>query len=219
MNLKIVIIDDHEMVSGAYKTILTQGFRNDTEIITLNTLQAAYECIIMDNDNDNIDIVVLDISMPVFLEKNIYSGEDLAHLIRLKYPKVKIVFISGYHDLLILNRIINSIDPEGLIDKIDLNAGNLVNIFTLIIAGNKYKSETIKNRIDDHSNVNYFFDNIDMRIIILIAQGIKTKNLYNFIPLTTSAIEKRKSKIKIKLGVNGTSDEDLIREAKKACII
>jgi len=46
-----------------------------------------------------------------------------------------------------------------------------------------------------------------------LAKGIKNKNLSNYIPLSESAIEKRKYKIKRLLEVNG-DDEDLIQEAR-----
>ncbi len=132
---------------------------------------------------------------------------------------IKIIFISGNYDPLILKRIAEYICPEGLIDKIDLNQNNLANIFNLIIAGERYRSETIKKTIGDNVAQKDFFDNIDIRILLLISQGIKTKNLNQYIPLTTSAIEKRKKKIKFELGINNGNDEDLIREAKKLQII
>ncbi len=219
MSLKILLVEDHKMITDAYKNILSQHFKNGVKIITSNTLQSAYEFIFSEDNNEDIDIVVLDISMPPFIEKNINSGEDLAHLIRLKYPKIKIIFISGNHNPLILTRIAQCICPEGLIDKIDLDRNNLANIFNLIITGERYKSETIKKTIEDNVANKHFFDNIDIRILLLISQGIKTKNLKQYIPLTTSAIEKRKSKIKLQFGINNGNDEDLILEAKKRYII
>jgi hypothetical protein len=49
----------------------------------------------------------------------------------------------------------------------------------------------------------------------LIAQGIKTINLPNFIPLSLSSIEKRKANIKKQLILNSGSDKELIDIAKK----
>jgi hypothetical protein len=48
---------------------------------------------------------------------------------------------------------------------------------------------------------------------LLLAKGIKNKNLEKYIPLSASAIEKRKYRIKRLLDVEG-DDEDLIKEAR-----
>jgi hypothetical protein len=49
----------------------------------------------------------------------------------------------------------------------------------------------------------------------LISQGVKTVNLPNYIPLSMSAIEKRKANIKDQLLKEKGSDKDLIEIAKK----
>ncbi len=64
MNLKILLVEDHKMITDAYKTILNQHFKKGIEIITSNTLQSAYEFLFLKNNKEEIDIVVLDISMP-----------------------------------------------------------------------------------------------------------------------------------------------------------
>jgi hypothetical protein len=48
----------------------------------------------------------------------------------------------------------------------------------------------------------------------LIAQGIKTINLPDFIPLSLSSIEKRKANIKKQLILNSGTDKELIDVAK-----
>ena len=57
-------------------------------------------------------------------------------------------------------------------------------------------------------------DEIDTKIIMLLSKGIKNKNLSKYIPLSDSAIEKRKYKVKKMLDVNG-DDEALINEARR----
>ena len=57
-------------------------------------------------------------------------------------------------------------------------------------------------------------DEIELKIIQLISQGIRNKNLCEHINLSNSAIEKRKQKLKKKLDFNG-NDEDLLKIARE----
>lgn len=66
-------------------------------------------------------------------------------------------------------------------------------------------------------NINW--DNYDNEILILISQGVKTINLPNYIPLSMSAIEKRKANIKDQLLKGKGSDKDLVSKAKKNWIV
>lgn len=55
---------------------------------------------------------------------------------------------------------------------------------------------------------------IELKIVQLLAQGIRNKNLFEHINLSNSAIEKRKKKLKEKLNFNG-NDEDLLKIARE----
>lgn len=55
---------------------------------------------------------------------------------------------------------------------------------------------------------------IELKIMQLLAQGIRNKNLCEHINLSNSAIEKRKKKLKEKLKLNG-NDEDLLKIARE----
>ncbi len=59
------------------------------------------------------------------------------------------------------------------------------------------------------------FDAIDLEIVRLLDQGIKTKNLPNYIGITLSAIEKRKTKIKENILGKKGNDKELIAAFKK----
>jgi two-component system response regulator NreC len=54
-----------------------------------------------------------------------------------------------------------------------------------------------------------------LKIIELISQGITTKNLPNYVPLSLSGVHKRKAKIKAVLNIDNGSDEAIIKEARK----
>lgn len=56
-------------------------------------------------------------------------------------------------------------------------------------------------------------EELDIKIILLLANGIKTKSLSKYIPLSESGIEKRKYRIKRLLDING-GDEELIDRAR-----
>lgn len=62
-------------------------------------------------------------------------------------------------------------------------------------------------------------DSYNRQIIMLLSQGVKTKNFHDYINLSTSAIEKRKVVIKDYLGIIKGTDEDILREARKQGLI
>lgn len=55
---------------------------------------------------------------------------------------------------------------------------------------------------------------IELKIVQLLAQGIRNKNLNEHLYLSNSAIEKRKKNLKEKLNFNG-NDEDLLKTARE----
>jgi hypothetical protein len=62
-------------------------------------------------------------------------------------------------------------------------------------------------------------DVFDKQILFHLSKGVKTKDLPTYIPLSLSAIEKRKLNIREILEVPGGTDVDLIREAKNKGVI
>ena len=138
---------------------------------------------------------------------------------RMKYSEIKIIFISGYLSKFNLSSIIKSINPEGLVEKSELDYNSIHVLFKEVIQGRFYKSEKVKRTIRKIVTNKIYFDSLNRKIILLISQGITTKNIPNYIPLTLSAIHKRKAAIKELLDINSGNDEDIIRESRKIGII
>lgn len=218
MVLTILLVDDHYMITDFYETAL--AYSEIEKIITVkNTLETAYNFIFSEVNVQAINVIILDLSMPPFKEKNINNGEDLANLIRMKYPEIKIIIISSLFNTIQLERIIKNICPQGLIEKSDISSyEHFIEIFTKIINGKSYRSKIVDKMFNNNIN-KIHFDNTNRQIIILLSQGVKTKNIPKYIPITLSGVKKRKLKIKELLKIDFGDDEDIIRESKTLGII
>lgn len=217
MPLKILLVDDHIMITDFYKTALS-NLGIETEITSANTLKIAYHLVF----NINItffDIIILDIRMPSYLEKEINNGEDLAKLIRVKYPKIKIIIITGYCESARLNSINKYIYPEGILEKSNINYNIFIDAFKLIVDGNTYFSETVKKSFNDKSYTSVYLDSTNRKIIDLLSRGVKTINIPQHLPISLSGVNKRKQKIKEILQIESGNDEDIIRECRTKGII
>ena len=220
--LTILIVDDHPMTVDSYSNILSvSNFQERTPnfIRSYNCEDAYNKIFFYLNQNTTIDLALLDISLPPYIKFNIENGVDLASLIRKKFPKCKIVLLTMHGEPLAVDKIIKDINPEGFVSKNDINFELFPIICKKIINGEIYKSRTIIESQKELLDRNINWDKHDSQILILISKGIKTVNLPNYIPLSMSAIEKRKANIKGQLLMGKGSDSDLISIAKKLGLI
>ena len=218
MSLNILIVDDHPMTVDSYINLLsdTDFQKNDPSFIKCYNCEDAYNRInFEEKQNINIDFALLDISLPPYKEFNINNGTDLALLIRKKFRYCKIVLLTMHSEPLTVDKIIKEIRPEGFIAKSDINFESFPLICKKIMNDEIFQSQTI---IESQRNLfkkNVNWDIYDSQILLLISEGVKTINLPNYIPLSMSAIEKRKANIKGQLLMGKGSDKDLIGKAKK----
>jgi len=212
----VLIVDDHPLTVEVHKGILSKALKDKhLNYYTATTAVKAYHTIIDSyKNNETLKMVFFDINLPAYTEKNINSGEDLALLTRKLFPNCKIIIISMHSEPLWVNRILKAINPEGFLAKSDVDAKSLAEICTKMETDHFYYSEAIKNanKIIIQQNINW--DEHDTKILQLIAEGNKTAHLTKIIPLSLSAIEKRKANIKKQLIFDKGSDKELIEVAK-----
>ena len=214
------MIDDHPSMIEGYKSILSF---NDLGLRITTT--PAYNCESAYNIIDNtpvfkaFDFAFVDLSLPPYLEKNIKSGEDLALLIKNKFPNCKIVILTSHAEAFILDAIQKNIAPNGLLVKSDFTADEFLLAFEKIYNNHFYTSRTVVENIAELHEKSAFLDENNRKLITLLAEGVKTKNLPQRMNLSISAIDKRKAQIKHFFKIEKGSDEDIIREAKKHGLI
>lgn len=210
--LHVLAIDDHAVVIEGYHAILkTLDTHEGMRFVKAHDCRSGYE-IIASHKGNPFDIAILDYSIPQFPEKKLFSGADMAMLVRESMPDCRIVMMSMHKEVDIMGSVLQKIKPEGFINKSDCTTEELADGFRQVLNGNTYYSRTVSDYLK-RMEKGVTLEEVDVRIILLLAKGIKNKNLGKYIPLSDSAIEKRKYRIKRLLEVKG-DDEELINVAR-----
>ena len=217
----ILLVDDHPINIDSYRTLLSALPSNDkAQYLLAFDCKQAYETIAKCNfENKKIDFAFIDISLPEFEEQQLFSGSDVSLLVRKIFPLCKIIIISMHKEPNWVNQIFKSINPEGFIAKSDISYKCFPEIFKSIENNETYLSESIAAAAKTMVRQNLIWDDVDSKMLQLLSEGIKTRDLPNFIPISLSSIEKRKSNLKRQLVLNAGSDKDLIDEVKNLGLI
>ena len=211
--LDILIIDDHHSIIEGYKNVLSKIKEYKLHILKANSCDQAVFTINKKKQSKPFDVVFIDIQLPSSKDGTITSGEDLALLIKKKFPRTKIIISTMFDSPDRLNNILKTVPHNGILIKSDSTAKIILKAFETTLQGNFFYSKTvqkIKNKIIINDEL---LDETNKKIIYHLSKGVKTKNLPNYISLSLSAIEKRKNYIKQLFNVNG--DEQLLLKAKK----
>ncbi|HEU4789569.1 MAG TPA: response regulator [Flavobacterium sp.] len=216
----ILIVDDHPFIIDGYKNAITR-YKPDLYEYSFTQgkdCETGYN-IITNPETPLFDIAFLDISMPVYEEKGIISGEDLAKLIMELMPNCKIILLTMYTELLKIKNIIETINPAGLVIKNDLTFDELLFGFDIILKDEIYYSHSVIKMAKQINNDFEDIDQFDKLILFHISKGTKTKDIPQYIPISLHAIESRKVNLKELFKIEDGSDIDLIQEAKVRGII
>jgi DNA-binding NarL/FixJ family response regulator len=215
INKHILIVDDHPFIIQGYKNGITRYKPEQYEYSFLEAkdCRSAYD-IITSPETAPFDIAFLDISMPTYEEKGIFSGEDLAILINKQMPSCKIILLTMYTELLKIQNILDTINPSGLVIKNDLTFNELLFGFDKVINNETYYSQSIQKMIDQAQYETIKIDLFDKQILFHISKGTKTKDILQYVPISLEAVEKRKLNLKVLLDVIDGTDAELVRQAK-----
>ncbi len=211
----ILIVDDHPFIIQGYKNAITRYNPKEFEfsISSAKDCKSAYE-LITNPETTVFDIAFLDISMPTYEEKGIFSGEDLAMLLNEHMPNCKIILLTMYTELLKIKNIIESINPCGLVIKNDLTFDELLFGFDKVINNEIYYSQSIQKMMDLNGHEAIKIDLFDSQILFHISKGTELNDIPQYVPIALDAIEKRIQNLKIVLNIKEDSNTELVREAK-----
>ncbi|WP_179334082.1 response regulator [Winogradskyella costae] len=214
--MEVLIIDDHPIQIDGYKSILSLSDINEfLNITACYNCKEAYKIITTTQSKNRFALAIIDYSIPPYEDQNLFNGEDVARLIKSHFPETRIAIITSHTEAIVLYNVLKKVNPQGLLVKSDIDGEELLEAFSEITKGNYYFSESVKKAKKLLISKEELLDTTNRKIIELLAQGIKTKNLPTHLSLSQSAVEKRKSIIKDVLGITKGNDEDILREVRK----
>jgi DNA-binding NarL/FixJ family response regulator len=215
----VLIIEDHPLITEAYKKAFSQISLKNTKlsfiISTASTCDEAYLKINEASKQQGLDIVLLDIKLPPSKEGMLLSGEDLGLKIIELMPDSKIVVSTTFNDNYRINAIFKSLNPEGFLIKNDLNPKELVLAIESIIEDKPYYSKSVIELMRKLTANDFLIDAIDRKLLYELSKGTKMSQLPEIIPLSISALEKRKRVLKEIFNLADKEDRDLFRIAEE----
>lgn len=218
MKVQVLMVDDHPPILEGYRAILSYNPHGyELETISAHSCETAYEVLV--NAKQSFEVVFLDVTLPPFPERKLFSGDDLIPLVRMYHPEAKIVVLTSHSESIVLFKILNDHNPDGLLVKSDFQANDLMDAFDAVIRNEKYYSVTITKLKKTWEEKSKVMDNYNRQILLYLSQGVQTKNLPDMLHLSKSAIDKRKAIIKQIFGIDKGTDEDILREARKQGLI
>jgi len=209
--MNILIVEDHPMIIAFYRAALMEYFGSNIKISTACNCADAYHEIT--SAKADYSIAIIDYSLPIYAEENIFSGIDLISLIRTRNNMCKIILITGNDQRLFLYDIFKQARPEAMATKNNITAENFIGIINIVLEGNHYTCPTIKQSINDIWLNRVLADEHNRDIIMNLSRGYKVNELHTVIPLAEITIKKRLSLIKKAIHID--SKENLLTEIKR----
>jgi DNA-binding NarL/FixJ family response regulator len=216
--LNILMVDDHPMIIEGYQNTLLATKTEDQELAIdiASTCDMANEMMQASIKHKNpYDILFVDIKLPPSKDGKITSGEDLAKIARDVLPDAKIIILTMFNESYRIHNILKTINPDGFLIKSDLTSNELAKAFQTILMNPPYYSSTVNGFLRQSITSDIYVDDKNRKILHLLSQGVKTKNLAEHLNLSLSAVEKRKKHLKDLFKVQDGQDETLINEARE----
>lgn len=212
------MVDDHPMIIEGYQNTLlsTKTDDQDLAIDIASTCDMANEMMLASVKHQNpYDILFVDIKLPPSKDGAITSGEDLAKVAREILPDAKIIILTMFNESYRIHNILKTINPDGFLIKSDLTSNELAKAFQTILTNPPYYSSTVNGFLRQSITSDVYVDDKNRKILHLLSQGVKTKNLAEHLNLSLSAVEKRKKQLKELFKIQDGQDESLINEARE----
>ncbi|UCG52854.1 MAG: response regulator transcription factor [Candidatus Latescibacterota bacterium] len=203
--MKILIADDHAVVRRGLQQIMADAFA-DIKVGEATTAEEALESV----RQEDWDVVVLDISMPG------RSGLDALKEIKKDRPSLPVLVLSIHPEDQFATRVLKA-GASGYMTK-ETAPGELVNAINKVLAGGKYVSEALAEKLAldlereaEGIPLHQRLSDREYEVLLLIASGHTISEIADKLALSVKTISTYRTRILEK--TNLKSNADLIRYA------
>lgn len=168
------------------------------------------------SENDSVDLIFLDISLPPSKDGTILSGEDLGDHIKQFMPNSKLIVSTTYNDNYRLYNLLENLNPDGFLVKNDITPSILIEAIKDVLENKTFYSSTVFKLVRKTFIPSYTLDKLDRQLLFELSKGTKMSELPKIIPMSMGGLERRKRILKEVLEIeNIKSDRELIEKAKE----
>ena len=207
--IKVVITDDHKL----FRDGLAELIKKQEDIEVIATLSNGKEFLHFLKEKKEFDIVLLDITMPEI------DGFTVLQKLSEAKNNVKAIMISMYDEGNYIAKCAKSGAYGYLLKNTD--EYELVKAIKIVAKGKKYFSPAISekmiNFMSEHSVSNNILSNKESEILLLISNGLTTKEIASKLFISSRTVETHRANILKKLEVKNTAS--LIKKATKMKLI
>lgn len=205
--MNILLADDHIMTLDGYISILNN---NSYTFFKAQNCEEVHNLLLK---NIDWNIAIIDYNMPAFKEQRLLSGVDCALQLRKHSPNCRIILITAHEEALKLYDIYRKTSLNALIVKSDFTTSLFKELVTNNTLKLPYYSPRAESAFREITTKTTLLDSKNREILIYLSHGFKTSQLEQFVSLSTSAIQKRVSKMLQEFNVSDY--QSLIQFAKK----
>lgn len=211
--MNILIIDDHPIIVQAYISCFSdKKFVDEVPTFSIaRNCQEGFAIIEKLIDELYFDLAIIDQRLPVYHEKNIFCGADLALLLKAKNPTCKIIIITSHSEVITIYNLFKKVSPSGLIIKNDVDTESLYEGVKQVLAGNVFHSSSVKKVLQEILKKELMVDDINRQILVYLSKGYRIRDIEEMVSLTISPIQRRIAQMKDAFNVN--EDSSLVKEA------
>lgn len=157
------------------------------------------------------DVLLLDMQVPGL------NGEELVFLIRKKYPRLPILILAGFDNMLYVNNMLRNGASGYLLRNTDRDT--LVMAIEEVYAGRgfllpdmKERLELFRNRLSAKNSRRYVLTPREKDILELLARGLTSREIAEKLLLSQRTVESYRFNLSVKLEARNTPE--LLRKAR-----
>lgn len=162
--------------------------------------------------NLNIDLAIIDYSMPIYRQENILNGADVCNYLKKNFPNCKTIILTSIIENVTLFDIVQNVSPDGIATKMDVNGNIFLEIIEIVLSGNKYRSFFVVEQLEEIWENEVLINEKNRLILQYLSLGYKISEIAKELTVSEITIKKRISKIRQSLNLN--EDENILKEAK-----
>lgn len=210
MSIRIIILDDHQIVIDGLKLLLKDQLNIEVVAEFTNGLKLLDEL-----NTIEVDLIITDVMMPII------DGFEVAMKVKQQSPEIRILALSMNGDGPILDKLIHEAKVEGYLLK-TADKNELLKAIEIVAGGETYFAQEIIDEMHSYSKIKKQNQEInltarELEIIQCIAQDLSNKQIADKLFISERTVETHRKNIFRKVDIH--SVVGLIDFAKKQKLI